>query len=640
MRKIYYLCCLIIIFVTISVSYAGSFSDVPENHWAYEVITKMNKSGVISGYPDGSFKPNDSISRAEFAKILVLSLSLNSGSSISFEDVPNSHWANEVIGIAGNYMDYHSVGGIKYYYPANNAMREDVTYAIVRALGLENEEYSDSSLLKFYDWYKISENREKYIAIAAEKNLIKGNADHMFNPKGSLTRAEVCQLIENAISYRNNNVNSQAEMHKHVWSMWIHNSKATHMRYCLIDSSHTEQKPHSYLYGYCIDCNYNPSIGHEPTSNSLVTSTAKPVATTKILSNQAQTNRKTIEGDFYYNALTPVQKDIYERIKKACYNYETEVVLDNNHLSDVFLAIESVRLDMPQYYWIYLNNAFSFSYDNKGKVTKVIITIPENAREIMRKTNEKANQVVSKLQGSDYEKVKAIYEWIINNTIYEKSEDDQYMYAVLLNGKAVCAGYAKTFKYLCEKVGIECIHLSGNHDDPSSHAWSAVKLNNKYYWVDVTWGDGHYKMKDGSNKDFVDYNYLLVTDDKFLPEHTLNQFFSFTEGRRFRINVVYPSCHDDSYNYFKMNGCYFEKYDENVISNYLISTLKNGNMDDIEFKFGSTEELNKFNEEFMANGVVFKVIRKALNNNKDTIYYHWNYWNPGNSYCRIKIYLR
>ena len=71
------------LFVTIalisSVVFAASvqYTDLSEDHWAYGPISEMTDKGILDGYTDGSFKPNKSISRAEFAKILVLTLDLN-----------------------------------------------------------------------------------------------------------------------------------------------------------------------------------------------------------------------------------------------------------------------------------------------------------------------------------------------------------------------------------------------------------------------------------------------------------------------------------------------------------------------------------------------------------------------------------
>lgn len=185
-----------------SVCFAATFNDLTADHWAYMPIKEMADKGILSGYPDGTFRPNGAITRAEFAKILVLSLNL-SGSQVNveFEDVPSEHWAYSYVKKASDYLSGYTNGVVLRYMPDNKAVREDMTVAIVNAAGLQNADYSLSTLNRFSDKNDISESLKKYVAIAVENGLMKGNDDGTFRPKGNLTRAQVCQLMKNALEY-------------------------------------------------------------------------------------------------------------------------------------------------------------------------------------------------------------------------------------------------------------------------------------------------------------------------------------------------------------------------------------------------------------------------------------------------------
>lgn len=192
---------LVVLIITLAIFstaiFAISYTDLQETHWAYKPIMEMSKLKILSGYTDGTFAPDVPITRAEFAKILVLSLDLKETSTIyTFDDV-SGHWANEYIKVAATYLPSISSN---LYKPDDYAVREDVTMAIVKAMGLENAEYKLSTLSRFSDEGFISENLKKYIAIAIENDLMHGNEDGTFNPKGNLTRAEVSQLMVNALS--------------------------------------------------------------------------------------------------------------------------------------------------------------------------------------------------------------------------------------------------------------------------------------------------------------------------------------------------------------------------------------------------------------------------------------------------------
>lgn len=197
---------LVLLVVTIAILscnvFAASFSDLTSEHWAYKPISDMTEKGILNGYPDGSFKPNKSITRAEFAKILVNTLNLTSDSSnnIQFKDVPEEHWAHNYIKVASKYLTGYQNGSEYLYMPDSATVREDMALAIVTAMGLNNSEYKIDTLNKFSDKGLISESLKKYVAIAAENGLMNGNADGTFNPKGNLTRAEVCQLMLNALN--------------------------------------------------------------------------------------------------------------------------------------------------------------------------------------------------------------------------------------------------------------------------------------------------------------------------------------------------------------------------------------------------------------------------------------------------------
>lgn len=75
----------------------GEFFDVAKSHWAYPAINDFTKRGIISGYEDQTFKPNSNITRAQAATILVRLLNLPAGNAVSFADVNQSHWAYAAI---------------------------------------------------------------------------------------------------------------------------------------------------------------------------------------------------------------------------------------------------------------------------------------------------------------------------------------------------------------------------------------------------------------------------------------------------------------------------------------------------------------------------------------------------------------
>ncbi|MCX7841624.1 MAG: S-layer homology domain-containing protein [Clostridia bacterium] len=184
-----------------------AFKDLPSGHWAYEAIQKMVEKGIINGYADNTYRPDNIVSRADFAKLMVLSLGLdatNPGKS-TFLDVGTSHWANKYVERAKYYLTGFRTSSGDYFKPEDPAVREDMAVALVKARKLENDDYDESLLDVFNDKEGISPKLKKYVALAVKHGIMKGNAladstKKAFNPQGSLTRAQAAVLLYNVMN--------------------------------------------------------------------------------------------------------------------------------------------------------------------------------------------------------------------------------------------------------------------------------------------------------------------------------------------------------------------------------------------------------------------------------------------------------
>jgi hypothetical protein len=126
---------------------------------------------------------------------------------------------------------------------------------------------------------------------------------------------------------------------------------------------------------------------------------------------------------------------------------------------------------------------------------------------------------------TDSAKVAAIYDWLTHNVSYDnvrrhQREGDTVLYQepynVVAFKKAVCMGYAKTFKEICRLVGIEAVVVEGWVKSPNGkveregHAWNAVQFDNNWHLIDATW--------DAGTADFQK-KYFLTTPSVFLDNH-------------------------------------------------------------------------------------------------------------------------
>lgn len=193
---------LLLIFLT-SISYAEqtvNFKDLNENHWAYSAIAEMKNLNIINGFNDGTFKPNEPVTREQFAKILVLAFNIPKQSSTisSFADVPLNCWAYQYIDAAKQYFTIYNFNNAQYFNGNDNIKREDVAVAIVKVMLLDNQTPDFTVLNKYHDTDKISNTFKKYVALAIKNHIMEGNSENYLFPQESLSRAEACVLISRA----------------------------------------------------------------------------------------------------------------------------------------------------------------------------------------------------------------------------------------------------------------------------------------------------------------------------------------------------------------------------------------------------------------------------------------------------------
>ena len=103
-----------------------------------------------------------------------------------------------------------------------------------------------------------------------------------------------------------------------------------------------------------------------------------------------------------------------------------------------------------------------------------------------------AQEALAGAQGceTEYEKIKYIFKYLVDTVDYDQNAlDNQNIYSSLVGKRSVCAGYSRAAQYLLKQMGIECIYVVGTVKEQGAHAWNIVKCDDKYYQMDVTFGD-------------------------------------------------------------------------------------------------------------------------------------------------------
>jgi len=176
----------------------AAFTDVPSKHWAYSYIQHLAANDVINGYPDGSFRPGELVTRKEFAKIMAqaLGIPLQNPNTPSFIDISRKSWEYPYVETAKRYLTGYQDGNNFFFKGDEPAVREDMAVALVKALQLENEVVLENEITGiFSDHATISNGLQRYVLIAYKNGLIDGYPDGTFRAQQSITRAETAALL-------------------------------------------------------------------------------------------------------------------------------------------------------------------------------------------------------------------------------------------------------------------------------------------------------------------------------------------------------------------------------------------------------------------------------------------------------------
>lgn len=177
----------------------GSFSDMA-GHWAAALVGQATAAGYVAGYPDGTFRPNAPVTRAESVKLLVAAgqLGHNLPYPVSFSDVPERHWvlSQGYLNTAAYWNLVSEADGS--FRPDQYATRLDLLTMLLRLLGAPYDHPpAPTAALPFTD--SIPESGRAFVKAGLDLGLVSGYPDGTFRPNGTVTRAEAIALIQRTL---------------------------------------------------------------------------------------------------------------------------------------------------------------------------------------------------------------------------------------------------------------------------------------------------------------------------------------------------------------------------------------------------------------------------------------------------------
>ncbi|MFA7661467.1 MAG: S-layer homology domain-containing protein, partial [Anaerovoracaceae bacterium] len=183
------------------IHHSVQFPDV-ENHWAKDAINNMGSRMIVKGVRDGVYQPNRSITRGEFATIVVNALGVAPGSKeIGFKDVRDVDWFHRYVSAA---VEYGLITGYtaERFGPLDTITRQQAMAIIARAMNLTGMAASLTDneikglISEFKDGHRVSNYAKESVSVCLKSGVITGTSENILSPNAPVTRGEVAMMVQ------------------------------------------------------------------------------------------------------------------------------------------------------------------------------------------------------------------------------------------------------------------------------------------------------------------------------------------------------------------------------------------------------------------------------------------------------------
>ena len=291
--------------------------------------------------------------------------------------------------------------------------------------------------------------------------------------------------------------------------------------------------------------------------------------------------------EYYFKQLNEEEQRVYRELLKGIRAREKDFYLTLSQDDSIDRCYHAVLKDHPEIFWVHNHEKIyktTYSDSDYCTFTPGYIYTESEISEIQN-AMEAGFQEVSSLipaDASDYEKVRIVYTYVIDNTQYQASDDDQSIAGVFWKKEAVCAGYAGAVQYLLERIGVPCIYVDAtNGDQPDFLNGNAAQLE--------------------EHKTII-YDYLCPFPEEYEKKYIRSE------------ELTVPDCTAKDMNFYVLNQGCFDGYDWENIYDYCKMRLDNGAAV-VRFKFSNQEAFAAACNELLDNGEVQNVAQYYMKQN-------------------------
>ncbi len=344
---------------------------------------------------------------------------------------------------------------------------------------------------------------------------------------------------------------------------------------------------------YFIAFRRNEAAKDKTAGSSAEQSAALPDAGSKIPDETAD-GAIAAPSSGWYGFLTDSERETYAKVYGAVAAGKESFTVDFNYYNDdrdeIQKCAKLCMYDHPEF--IKYNGSFEFEYTYDGDTgdgeLEFRLGTNSHGAEAQKRFDEVLSSLVAGAQKlpTDFERALFVHDELVKNTVYDGSSADAHSpYGCLVNGSAVCEGYAKAYLAAMNRLGIDCLYVAGRGRN-ESHAWNCVKLGGEWYFVDVTWDDPE---RDEKFRDVIRHDYFGLTTEEAQRDHTPDGEFPSV-----------PLCTATKYNYHTYYGLVLDPYTREGAAALFDSGATS-------IKFLSGEQLDKAAQDLFKDGGCFTI---------------------------------
>lgn len=269
---------------------------------------------------------------------------------------------------------------------------------------------------------------------------------------------------------------------------------------------------------------------------------------------EVSVQEEDVSGGYYYRQLNEEEQALYKELYQGLMDTSDVIYMHTPDMEAVKTVSRYILCDMPQLFWCSGEMQMT-GYEAYSEVRPVYTYMGGEKDQKQAEIDSAVQECFTGISGdmSEYDKIKYVFEYLVNTVDYNlDAPDNQTIYSSLAGKSSVCAGYSRGAQYLLNRLGIECIYVTGNIPGQGAHAWNIVNCGGQYYQMDVTFGDPVFIEAEGGKappEQSINYDYLCCSDAEIMKNHTADTF------------VTYPQCNSMDLNYYRLNGMYYETFD-------------------------------------------------------------------------------